>query len=89
MIISLKGRNIHKSSTLPWPSHLSHHKAGLFLGVIRDLFVDFENIYLTQKRMQQALNTLKNLGDLVENVSLYYTDDELRKMVLIDPGKDF
>jgi hypothetical protein len=39
--------------------------------------------------MQQALNTLKNLGDLVENVSLYYTDEELRKMVLIDPGKNF
>ena len=37
--------------------------------------------------MQKAIDTFKNLGDLVENVSLYYSAADLRKMVLIDPGK--
>ncbi|CAG5097746.1 Oidioi.mRNA.OKI2018_I69.XSR.g15214.t1.cds [Oikopleura dioica] len=36
-------------------------------------------------RMQKAIDTFKNLGDLVENVSLYFSDDDLRKMVLLDP----
>ena len=36
--------------------------------------------------MKKAIDTFKNLGDLVENVSLYFSDDDLRKMVLLDPG---